>query len=309
MKNLEKDSMEYIKKLLIDSEALQPVPTSLDALYKKNQQIKACIFDIYGTLLISSSGDIDQAEITSNNLRKALHFSGIELLEYNGNRDEKVLNLILDEFQKTIKQIHKNRAKEKIKHPEIDIIEVWKEVIDVSVRKKWLRLNGNSSLKTLTFVFELLSNRVFPMPGMKKVITGLYKKNIILGIVSNAQFYTPILMNFYLNNEFSETEIIDYFDPELTIYSYKNQVAKPDESLFKGLLPLLKEKHNISPEEVLFIGNDMYKDVYPANKTGFKTALFAGDQRSLRLRKEKEEVQGLAPDYIITSLEQILEII
>lgn len=301
--------MEFIKDFLNKSEVLQPVPTSLMPRYSKKGTIKACIFDIYGTLLISSSGDIDQAEVTTENLRQALQVSGIELLEYNGNRKDNVLQYILDEFQNTIKQVHKSRIEQNIVYPEIDIIEVWKEVIDVAVRNKWLRLNGNSSLKSLTFVFELLSNKVFPMPGMKKVITELHKKNIVLGIISNAQFYTPILMNFYLENEFEEKEFIKYFDPDLTVYSYKNQKAKPDTTLFEGLVPVLNKKYNINPDEVLFIGNDMYKDIYPANKTGFSTALFAGDKRSLRLREDKPEVKGLQPQHVVTLLEQLLEII
>ena len=53
----------------------------------------------------------------------------------------------------------------------------------------------------------------------------------------------------------------------------------------------------------------MYKDIYPAQQVGFKTALFAGDMRSLRLREDKAEVQGLHPDYIITHLEQMNKII
>ncbi len=309
MKSLEKDSMEFIKNFLVKSEVLQPLPTSLEPRFQKNEKIKACIFDIYGTLLISSSGDIDQAEITTKNLMQALQVSGIELLEYNGNQNEEVLNFILLEFQETIKRIHKSRFEKQVKYPEIDIIDVWKEVIDVSVRNRWLRLNGNSNLKSLTFVFELLSNRVFPMPGMKNVISELHKKNVALGIVSNAQFYTPILMNFYLENEFEEKEIIKYFDPDLTVYSYKSQIAKPDTSLFERLVPVLADKHNIQPDEVLFIGNDMYKDVYPANSTGFQTALFAGDMRSLRLREDKQEVDGLQPNYIVTELEQLLKIV
>jgi putative hydrolase of the HAD superfamily len=301
--------MEFIKDFLSKSETLVPLPTNVNAEYRKSDNIKGCIFDIYGTLLISASGDIDQADITTSNLRQALHVSGIELIHANGSSGDEILKKILEEFQNTIKRIHKNRFEEQIKHPEIDIIDVWKEVIDVAVRNRWLRLNGNSSLKSLTFIFELLSNKVFPMPGMQKVIKYLHRNNKALGIVSNAQFYTPILMNFYLEDEFEEKEIIKYFDPDLTVYSYKNQIAKPDVSLFSKLVPILREKYSLKPGEVLFIGNDMYKDIYPAHLTGFQTALFAGDKRSLRLRKEKPELNSLKADYVITHLEQLLEII
>ena len=59
----------------------------------------------------------------------------------------------------------------------------------------------------------------------------------------------------------------------------------------------------------MFIGNDMLKDIYAAKKAGFKTALFAGDQRSLRLRENKAEVKNVYPDIIITDLRQLKDLI
>jgi putative hydrolase of the HAD superfamily len=60
---------------------------------------------------------------------------------------------------------------------------------------------------------------------------------------------------------------------------------------------------------VLFVGNDRLKDIYPAHRVGMKTCLFAGDQRSLRLREDDERVQGLEPDFIIDDLQQLLDIV
>ncbi len=63
----------------------------------------------------------------------------------------------------------------------------------------------------------------------------------------------------------------------------------------------------LQPQEVLFIGNDMLNDIYGAQQMGFKTVLFAGDQRSLRWRKDHQLTQGLKPDFIINDLMQILD--
>ncbi len=59
------------------------------------------------------------------------------------------------------------------------------------------------------------------------------------------------------------------------------------------------------PEQVLYVGNDMLKDIVPANSVGFKTGLFAGDQRSLRLGQMTTE----SADLILTELAQIDECI
>ena len=67
------------------------------------------------------------------------------------------------------------------------------------------------------------------------------------------------------------------------------------------------EKMGVSAHSVLYVGNDMLNDIYPAKKTGFKTALFAGDARSLRLREKNPKCKDLSADIIITDLIQILD--
>jgi putative hydrolase of the HAD superfamily len=160
----------------------------------------------------------------------------------------------------------------------------------------------------MTCVFEFLSNKVHPMPGLKETISALQEKDFPLGIVSNAQFYTPVLMNYFLNDKISMKERVKGFDRELTVLSYKFGKGKPDHTLFEELVPTLKWKFGIIPSEVLFVGNDMLKDMYASSQVGFKTVLFAGDKRSLRMRKEDDRAANFKPDHIITELEQVLDI-
>ncbi|MEQ8837627.1 MAG: HAD family hydrolase, partial [Lacipirellulaceae bacterium] len=62
----------------------------------------------------------------------------------------------------------------------------------------------------------------------------------------------------------------------------------------------------ITPAETLYVGNDMRNDIWPAAKVGFKTALFAGDERSLRLREdEPNRDQRPEPDAVVTELDQL----
>ena len=68
-------------------------------------------------------------------------------------------------------------------------------------------------------------------------------------------------------------------------------------------------KLGISPAEAVFIGNDMLKDIMPASVTGYKTALFAGDKRSLRLRKDHDACSNIKPDVIVTNLLDLFDFI
>lgn len=297
--------MEYIEKLLSTLGKLAPIATETEASYSNNSSIKAVIFDIYGTLLISSSGDIEQAEISTSNLQKALEAGNVTLI---GDGD-KSLEHILHDFEYTIKISHTEAKSFGIPYPEIDILKIWETVIFHARDKGLVTFDESISLINMTCTFEFLSNLVYPMPGMSEVIEALKNKGYPLGIVSNAQFYTPLVINYFLNNKIGLQEEIISFDKDLTVYSYKLRKGKPDTSLFEKLVPVLKEKYKLKPEEVLYVGNDMLKDIYTSSTLGFKTALFAGDKRSLRLRESDNRTKNLKPDFIITELKQILEIV
>ena len=85
--------------------------------------------------------------------------------------------------------------------------------------------------------------------------------------------------------------------------------GKPDSFLFTKAAEILEKKYNIKPHEVLYTGNDMLNDIMAADSAGMKTALFAGDKRSLRLREDNPECRMLTPDLVITDLHQIYDII
>ncbi len=302
---MQNDSKEYIRKLLNSLDPLKPIPTGVKPNFQKDNNIKAVIFDIYGTLLISSSGDIDQAEISDKNLEQALIASGIKPIDGMQN----ILDHILNDFEYTIKVCHEAAKHNKVPYPEIDILSIWKIVLIQARRKGLVQFNDDADVLLMTCVFEFLSNKVYPMPGLKETINGLKKLKIPIGIVSNAQFYTPVLMNHFLHNKIALKEKIEDFDKDLTVFSYKFGKGKPDFSLYEELIPSLKWKYGIIPSEVLFVGNDMLKDIWAASKAGFKTVLFAGDKRSLRMRKDDNRTIKLKPDYIIDNLEQVLKIV
>jgi putative hydrolase of the HAD superfamily len=299
--------MQYIKDYLKKLEELSPIPSGVNPELRKDLDIKACIFDIYGTLLISASGDIDRAEMSIQNIRSALHAGKIDIIESNANSEKEHLQLILDHFADSVKNFLEENTSGKINYPEINVLAIWEEVIGKAAKEGWLKVNPESDIRHMSFVFEILSNRVYPMPGMKEVVWELQKRGMVLGIVSNSQFYTPLIMNYFLGNDDLESEDIFPFDPDLTVYSFKMLKAKPDVVLFTQIIPMLKDKHGLDPNDALFVGNDMLNDVYPAREAGFKTALFAGDKRSLRWREELEKLRSITPDVVITELNQLLE--
>ena len=56
---------------------------------------------------------------------------------------------------------------------------------------------------------------------------------------------------------------------------------------------------HMEPSEVLFVGNDMYRDVYGAQKLGIKTVFFRSNQG-------QQEKEGVEPDYIVYNFQELL---
>mgnify|MGYP006294900621 CR=1 FL=1 len=294
-----------IKKWLDKLEPMEPETPELCPNLKKEKPVKAVVFDIYGTLLISSSGDIDQATFTEENMKEALIAGGFA----DDNTNPDAFSFLLKALPEKVASNQKETAANGYPYPDVDIFKVWNEMIAEAEKKGWIKRTGDESLADTIIVFEILSNKVAPMPGMKEVLEALKSEDIPLGIISNAQFYTPIIMNYFLTGEFSVRQEIEFFDPELTAFSFSELRAKPDVELFEKITPALEQKYGIKPSEAVFVGNDILKDIYTAQKAGMQTMLFAGDNRSLRLRETDERVRGLFPDFIITDLKQILTII
>lgn len=296
----------FIDKLEPFLREIQPIaiqPTGAAPSYSKDGAIKAVIFDIYGTLIISASGDIMQSTYDASMFTQALTSAGYEI-----KVSEEELMGIHKIFEKEVVE-GKTKAKASgIPFPELNIVEVWKLTLQQAEQQGLIASVEISDVKLFTFIFELNSNQVWPMPGLKEALNGIVAKGYPMGIVSNAQFYTPVIMNWFLYDKIKADEFIDGFDKSISVFSYKMLKGKPDTAVYEALIQPLKEK-GLTPEDVLYVGNDMLKDIYAASQVGFKTCFYAGDMRAYRLRKDHPEASKVKPDYEITELKQLLEIL
>ena len=260
------------------------MPTALKPRGKPNIKIQCLLFDIYGTLFISGSGDISIARQSSQGLEKI----GQLLRRFDIDTPAET---IIKTFFDTIEAQHQVLKKQGSIYPEVKIDEIWKAVLNLD---KW------DTARKFALEYELIVNPVYPMPNLKEMLDACKSAKTVMGIISNAQFYTPYLFQWFLG---ADPEKLS-FDSDLTLYSFQHGCAKPSAYLFETARKRLQNR-GIAPEKVLYVGNDMLNDIWPASLAGFKTALFAGDARSLRLRQKVPECKGLSADLIITDLKQV----
>jgi putative hydrolase of the HAD superfamily len=307
------EQIHYIKLIRESARPLEPLPVILppewEALLPHApvlKGIKAVLFDLYGTLFISAAGDIHVNPVCETNWSTT---QWRPPCRQEVSDTSKCRQAMEEYFHEAVQSRHEAARAAGIDWPEVRVEEIWARYRgdippDWEVAQKKRSLLGKIGVQTaartgreLAIHYELALNPVYPMPYAEETLHSLIAGGRTAGIISNAQFYSPLLFNAFFNASPAELG----FDPDLLIYSFEEGEAKPSFRLFDKARQQLVRR-NIAPEETLYVGNDMRNDILPAAKAGFATALFAGDRRSLRLREDDPACSKEKPTVVIKDL-------
>lgn len=229
-------------------------------------KIEGIIFDVNGTLI-----DIHTDEGYEEIYRAIAHF-----LSYQGiytHRWE-----VRDEYFRIMnEQRHVNNEH----HPEFDAVKLWREFLRRRVGSAH-SIDPEKLQQMPLFLAELYRgvslHRLQLYPDVYNVLEELRFK-FKLAVVSDAQ-------SAWARPEMRAVGIEAFFNPIIISGDYG--FRKPDRRLFTEALSRMK----ISPERAIFVGNDIYHDVFGAKQLGMKTVFFSSNQG-------KKHMEGVEPDYII----------
>ena len=273
-------------------EPLVPTETAVIQRLKPLSPIRAVVFDIYGTLLISGSGDVGSADSGGQDERvaEAMQAAGWELSQHQPPA--------VSQLHEQIRLSNERRVSEQCPKPEVDIVDAWRRTLlgeddGVEACEQTVRVAAE---------YEARANPSWPMPGARELLAKLAERGMPLGIVSNAQDFTLPLLEDLQGAPLHQ----GLFDLDLCVFSYRFRQAKPGPRLFDVLREGLRRR-GIEPQEAVYVGNDMLNDVWAASVAGLKTAWFAGDGRSCRPRQDDPRCRSLEPDVVLTDLLALLE--
>jgi len=277
------------------SRPLDPQPTTAEASLCGLQGMRAVLFDVYGTLLISGSGDIS---LSSGAARGSAATAALAAVGLQSLADSVEGATVVQTLHAVVRASHAESPHE---FPEVIIEEVWSETLR--------RLGEAEDLATadicaLALEYECRVNPVWAMPGLGATLQTIRQAGLAMGIVSNAQAFTPTALSWLAGGSLPDLG----FDTRLCHWSYAYRQAKPGKFLYQQAAQALRVQ-GIEPAQTLYVGNDMRNDVWPAAEVGFRTALFAGDARSLRLREDDPRSGELLADVVVTNLGQILTVL
>ncbi|OYP37975.1 HAD family hydrolase [Rhodopirellula sp. MGV] len=280
----------WYQAVLDHRKPIAPIPTEYAAKLDRLGNVKAVIFDIYGTLIISGSGDVGSADANDRGmfLAQAINAAGIDA---SSGRVPTI-----EDLHQQIRLSNDSRRSETCTKPEVDIVEIWRATLNSC----GIGCFDTESLHRLAAEYESRANPTWPMPGARALLEQLRSRGLRLGIVSNAQEFTLPLIE-EIAGDFGGDSV---FDLSLCVFSYRYRRAKPDACLFDVLCDRLSSL-GIDPGEAVYVGNDRLNDIWCASNAGLRTAWFVGDERSCRPRESDPRMLGLDQNIVLTRLDEL----
>jgi glycosidase/FMN phosphatase YigB (HAD superfamily) len=272
---LDREARDLLRLFQRRLRPLQPVPAGLAPRGRLRPPVRAVLFDLYGTLWASAAGDLDRHSLSQVPAPPGLP----ELLaRYGCPLSPRELAGAL---AAAIGREHERRRAEGADFPEVRIERIWAKLLGLEPARA----------RAFAVEHEALVNPAWPMPGLREALRGLRGQGLALGILSNAQYCTPLLFDCFLG----EGPRALGFREELILYSCELGLAKPSPRLFEIARERLAAA-GVPAAQVLMVGNDALRDLVPARAAGFQTALFAGDARSLRGAEQAGEAGAVLTD-------------
>lgn len=231
-------------------------------------QVKGILFDLYGTLI-----DIETDESMDEIYRAIGHY-----LTYQGaslRRWE-----VREHYYRIMRQQKEASAQA---YPEIDVEAIWNALLlEQDIRPAATR---QALARIVAHLYRGVSRKRLQLyPEVKRVLDEL-QTVYQLGLISDAQpcYALPEIQAVGLNG---------YFDPVIISADYG--FRKPDSRLFENALDAMKLK----PSQVIYVGNDMFRDIYGASLLGIKSIFIDSNQGA-------KSYYDTTPDYFAQRLEDV----
>jgi FMN phosphatase YigB (HAD superfamily) len=190
---------------------------------------------------------------------------------------------------------------------------VWEDIVKKLQQKEYTYDAGTyGSLeeycRKIAYFFHASLQGAGAYPGAADALRVVADAGKQQGLLADGQSFTFAQLRRCLRKDDPTFEPAHYVRPELRILSAEAKARKPGEAIFKAATAALAAK-GIRPAETLHVGSSLARDIAPAKRYGYRTALFAGDKGSLAATGEQLKDPATKPDVMLTELAQVIEVL
>jgi putative hydrolase of the HAD superfamily len=134
-----------------------------------------------------------------------------------------------------------------------------------------------------------------PVPGASRLLNELKERGLAIGLISNTG-RTPGYVLREILNRLGLAQSIDAM-----VFSNEHGECKPRKSIFENLRSAL----GVEYDEMVFVGDNLYVDVFGAQSCGMRAIHFIPPVRGTAVAPPVEHAEEIVPHAVVTSLDQI----
>ncbi len=311
---------EYLEWLETERQLIWPqppeiVPVNAKPHLKPIVGIRAVIWNIYGTLVRISEGDLlylhPQPLRMQIALDKTIH--EFNMWQSMTRKPGAPWESLLPKYQHLVEATMMLPTKRKGDVPAINSMLIWNKIISRLEQKEYeydVSFYGDREelAEKVAYFFHANLQGVAAYPGGLTTLSAIAAAGYRQGLLADVQSFSIPQMLRVMGGGDKLTGLEDLMTAGCLTLSLARGVRKPSPTLYESSVEQFK-KIGITPPSILYISNRLHDDLAVAKSYGMRTVLFAGDQVSLSAKSRDLKDPEIKPDRLITELSQVLQIL
>ena len=292
-----------------------PVPIDADPYIKPLPEIRAVSWCVYGTLLQIHDGRLHHQHPQVLRMQVALQKTIEEFHMWNAmsRKPGQPWEYMLTQYTKLVDEARLQATKRKGDQTEVDSVKIWHKLVDRLLQNEYEVDHSlysdvdDLALKVACFFHSMLQGTTATQ-GATEVLGRIRQAGLKQGLIDDAQSFTFAQLQHELQKVDPNLSLGALINADLVVMSYRWAIRKPSPSLYAVAAEQYRNA-GIEPASVLYVSHRLHDDLAIAKKAGFRTALFAGDEKVCEVSIDDLRNPEIKPDRLLTELSQICEIV
>ena len=293
----------------------KPDPISATPSIGPLDGIRAVIWNIYGTLLRITDGDLLFQHPQRIRMEVAIEKTIQEFNMWNSmiRRPGKPSDYFLPKYLNAVQEEPLTSGNRKGDIPEINAAQIWMNMIGLLARKEYSYDESfygdlEEYVQKIAYFFHASMQGANAAGNALRTLMSIADAGYRQAALANAQCFTLVQLTQALRAQGTMHDVTELFADSLNILSYEWGIRKPSLSLYAQMILRVNELE-IEPNQVLLVGTRVQDDLAVAKSCGFRTVLYAAEKTSLQATADDLKNPTTRPDRMITDLIQLRDIL
>ncbi|HVJ67813.1 MAG TPA: HAD family hydrolase [Caulifigura sp.] len=292
-----------------------PVPIDADPYTKPIPEIRAVSWCVYGTLLHIHDGQLMHLHPQVLRMQVALQKTIDEFHMWNSmsRKPGQPWEYMLQQYSKLIEEARLAGTKRKGDTPEIDSSKVWLKLVERLIKNEYTYDEStygdvDSLAVKVAYFFHAMLQGISATESAPTALQRIAQGGLKQGLIDDGQAFTFAQLQHCLQKIDPNMALGGVINADLVAMSYRFGIRKPSPSLYAVAAEQYRNA-GIEPSHVLYVSHRLHDDLAIAKKFGFRTALYAGDEKVCDVDGNDLRNPEIKPDRLLTDLNQVAEVV